>query len=176
MIETTRLRIRRFHLGDLGALHALRADPEVMRYIHIASQTREVIAERIANFVRDYEERGFAQWAVEDKSDGCLIGWCGFAFLEQTPEIEIGYGFAEDWWGKGVATEAARACLRYGFERLGFERVVAVAMPENTGSRRVMEKLGMTYVRDDFYWGTHVAYYELQRAGFDHGDHPYKLI
>jgi len=176
MIETARLHIRRFTLADIDTLAALRADKEVMRYIHTVPQTRDVVQKRIETFGIQYVERGFAQWAVEDKASNALIGWCGFSYLDDTPpDIEIGYGLGKLHWGKGFASEAARACLRYGFENLNFERVAAVAMPENSASRHVMEKCGLKYLRDSFHWGVDVAYYEIRREDFKPAAEPYKL-
>jgi len=77
--------------------------------------------------------------------DKKLIGWCGLAFLDKTEEIEIGYGIAKEYWGRGFTTEAATASIRYGFEEARLNRIVAVAMPENITSRRVMEKIGMKF-------------------------------
>lgn len=177
MIETARLIIRPFTLADLDALAALRADEEVMRYIHTVPQTREVVRERIARFTKQHDERGFAQWAVTDKETDALLGWCGMGYLDDTPpNIEIGYGLGVPHWGKGYATEAARACLRYGFEELNIPIIAAVALPENSASRHVMEKCGLKYLRDGFHWGVDVAYYEIRREDFVPADEPYKLI
>ncbi len=176
MLETSRLIIRRFAPDDLDTLAALRSDANVMRYIHTVPQTREAVEKRIEGFVQQYDERGFAQWAVNDKETHELIGWCGFSYLDDTPpNIEIGYGFDKTHWGKGYATEAARACLRYCFENLNFEKVAAVAMPENFASRHVMEKLNFTYLREAFHWGVDVVYYELKQADFKHENQFYKL-
>ncbi|MCP9495019.1 MAG: GNAT family N-acetyltransferase [Pyrinomonadaceae bacterium MAG19_C2-C3] len=177
MIETARLIIRRFAPADLDALATLRADEEVMRYIHTVPQTRDVVQKRIETFGVQYVERGFAQWAVTDKETGVLLGWCGLAYLDdKPPNIEIGYGFGIPHWGKGYATEAARACLRYGFEELNVPKIAAVAMPENSASRHVMEKCGLKYLRDSFHWGVDVVYYEIKREDFKPAAEPYKLL
>jgi RimJ/RimL family protein N-acetyltransferase len=81
-------------------------------------------------------------WAVVHKKHQKLIGHCGFKFLENTPEVQIGYLLLPSYWGRGLATEAASAALKYGFEVAKFGRVVAIAKPENIASRRVMEKVG----------------------------------
>ncbi len=176
MIETARLIIRRFAPPDLDALAALRADENVMRFIHTVPQTREAVRERIARMINQYDTLGFAQWAVTDKETDALLGWCGLGYLDdKPPNIEIGYGFGVPHWGKGYATEAARACLRYGFEELNIPIIAAVAMPENHASRHVMEKLGFDYLRDSFHWGVDVVYYELKREAFKRENHFYEL-
>jgi ribosomal-protein-alanine N-acetyltransferase len=86
--------------------------------------------------------------------------------LEDSGETEVGYGFDKPFWGQGYATEAAAAWLRYGFETAGLARIVAVAIPENTASRHVMEKLGMKYERDATHYGHECAFYAITREEF----------
>ncbi|HYE66345.1 MAG TPA: GNAT family N-acetyltransferase [Pyrinomonadaceae bacterium] len=175
-IETARLRLRGFTQDDLDDLLLIRSDPEVMRYIGTgAPATREQTQARINNHLAQWEQHGFGQWAVVHKGHGKLIGWCGLGFLERTPEVEIGYGFDKPYWGMGIASEAAAATLRYGFERLQLESIVAVAMPENIGSWRVMEKLGMKYVKRAHYYETDVLYYAISREEYRPGESPYIL-
>ncbi|HEV2705378.1 MAG TPA: GNAT family N-acetyltransferase [Pyrinomonadaceae bacterium] len=175
-LETERLRLRAFRPTDLDAFARLRADPEVMRYIGTGTpHTREQSLERMQANIARWRTNGFGHWAVVEKSSGELMGWCGLARLDETPEVEVGYGLARRFWGAGAATEAARASLRFGFEQLGLERIAAVAFPENTASRRVMEKLGMTYLRRAHYYGAELVYYALTRSRFRHADAPYVL-
>jgi ribosomal-protein-alanine N-acetyltransferase len=164
MIETERLVLRRFAPGDLDELARLRADPLVMRYI--GEQSREKVEQRLQYYIALYESHGFGMWAVIDKATQAMIGWCGLIFLDKTPEVEVGYGVARSYWGRGLMTEAARAALRFGFERAGLERIVAVAMPDNTASRRVMEKLGMRYEKNVQHYGHDVVYYAIGRDEF----------
>jgi RimJ/RimL family protein N-acetyltransferase len=173
MIETERLLLREFTLADLDELARLRSDPEVMRYI--GEQSKEKVSQRLAYYISHYESHGFGMWAVIDKERREMIGWCGLIFLDGTPEVEVGYGIARSHWGKGLMTEAARASLRYGFERAGLKRIVAVAMPENTASRRIMEKLGMRYEKNAFHYGHDLVYYAVEREDFDAGDSLYLL-
>ncbi|HEY0079957.1 MAG TPA: GNAT family N-acetyltransferase [Pyrinomonadaceae bacterium] len=166
-IETARLRLRPFREADLDALAAIRADPEVMRYIGAGlpqdRKTTRVFIEK--NSVR-WAARGLGLSAVEFKGRARLLGWCGLAPLEETEEVEVGYGFAREHWGQGLATEAARAALGYGFETLSLDKIAAVAYPENLASRRVMEKLGMKYRRPAFFYGVNVVYYDITRQEF----------
>jgi ribosomal-protein-alanine N-acetyltransferase len=175
-VETGRLLLRAFRPSDLEDFARIRADSDVMRYIGNGTpHTREQTMERMQANVARWRTNGFGHWAVVEKSTGELMGWCGLARLDETPEVEVGYGFARKFWGTGAATEAARASLRFGFEELGLEQIAAVAIPENTASRRVMEKLGMTYLRRAHYYGAEVVYYALTRAEFRHGDVTYVL-
>ncbi|WP_316787572.1 GNAT family N-acetyltransferase [Thermoleptolyngbya oregonensis] len=86
--------------------------------------------------------------------------------LDSTPEIEVGYVLDCPFWGRGLATEAARASLQFGFDTLGLERIVAIARPENHASQRVMQKLGMTYEKDAFYYNCAVVYWAIAREHF----------
>jgi RimJ/RimL family protein N-acetyltransferase len=173
MIETERLILRRFTPDDLDTLAELRSDPEVMRYI--GDQPRAKVEQRLQYYISHYDPHGFGMWAVILKGTGRMIGWCGLIYLDETPEVEVGYGVAKPFWGQGLMTEAARASLRYGFEHAGLERIVAVAMPENTASRRIMEKLGMHYEKNVFHYGHDLAYYAIGRDEFQAGDCFYLL-
>ena len=103
-------------------------------------------------------------WAVADKITGKLLGRCGLGFLDKTPEVELGYVFAKEYWGQGLATEASLATIKYGFEQVNLERIVAIAHAENLASRRVIEKVGMTYEKDAHYYNTDVVYYALTKG------------
>ena len=88
-----------------------------------------------------YKERGFCQWPLIHKADVALIGFCGF---ERTGDgSEIGWRLASEYWGQGLATEAAQAALDHGFQKLGFQRVIATVQSANRASIRVIEKLGI---------------------------------
>ena len=147
-IETERLLLRAFTPDDFEAFAAMRADAEVMRFIGQAGpRTREQAREWLEENERGWIETRFGIWAVVEKANGELAGWCGLARLDGTEEVEVGYGLGRRAWGRGLATEAARASLRYGFERLGLRRIVAVVYPANHASRHVVEKLGLRYVK-----------------------------
>jgi RimJ/RimL family protein N-acetyltransferase len=165
-IETARLRLRVPSLSDLDDLYLIRSDPDVMRFITGAPSTREETLAGLDKHLKRWEEHGFGQWVLNFKGEAALLGWCGLDFLDTTTEIEVGYGLAQEYWGLGIATEAAEASLRFGFEQLNLERIVAVAYPQNRGSWRVMEKLGMKYVREGFYYGADMVYYQILRQDF----------
>jgi ribosomal-protein-alanine N-acetyltransferase len=166
-LETDRLLLRPFTVDDLPALITLRADEEVSRYLGGAlMQSPEAITNRASFYLACHERNGYGIAMISQKSDGTVIGWGGLQPLEETGEIEVGYGFAKPFWGLGYATEMAAACLRYGFEQAGLARIVAVAVPENTASRHVMEKLGMKYEREALHYGQKCVFYAIMRAEF----------
>lgn len=157
-LDTERLRLRPATLDDLDAWHAISRDAEAAWYGEPQSSledSRTSLEKRI-----DHQDRhGFSLWAVELKDTGAVVGVAGLVHLQDGPEIEVGYRFLRNFWGSGYATEAARAALAFGFDELGLERIVAVTLPDNRASRRVMEKCGLTFVGVTVVYGrTHVKY------------------
>lgn len=164
-IETARLQLRQFVLEDLDELYRLYSNPDVMKYVGKGAKTKEETEAALVSTVEHYRH-GFGMWAVIHKADGKLLGRCGLCFLDRTPEVELGYVLDKLYWGRGLATEAARASLRYGFEVANLDRIVAIARPENVASRRVMEKVGMKYEKNAYFYNTDVAYYALPREAY----------
>src|ERR671932_56496 len=145
-IETSRLHLRPFSAADHDAIHAVYSDPEVMRYVgHGAHRTLADTTAALRSYADALAARGYAFVAVVERSTGAVIGDAGLHPLAgRGPDIELGYTLARSAWGRGYATELGRALLEYAFTRLDAPRVVAQVEPENTASRRVLEKLGMT--------------------------------
>ena len=161
-IDTERLILRRITREDLEALASINADPDVMKYIVDGRpQTLEQTLERVNAVIGHWERYGFGLCAVLDRATNDFVGFCGLQHLDNTPEIEVGYRLAKRFWGRGLATEAARASLEYGFERLGLDRIVAVVHPGNLASQRVVNKLGLTYEKDAHFYNTDVRYYAV---------------
>lgn len=144
ILETNRLLITTWDPQDWNALCSITSDPDVTKYI---GKGELWSAKRTEQFVKGQAENsdryGFCLWKIGYKPTGTLIGFCGLQHLGETREIEIGWWLAKAFWGKGLATEAARGVLRYGFETIGLQRIVAIAQPANLASIRVMEKIGM---------------------------------
>ncbi|MCA1815621.1 MAG: GNAT family N-acetyltransferase [Acidobacteria bacterium] len=167
IIETERLWIRPFTWDDLAETMRQRSNPDVVRYLGgTAKQTPEFVAERLRFYMDCRARYGFSASPAIRKSDGVFLGWGGLQPLEDSGEIEIGYGFDKPYWGQGYATELAAAWLRYGFETARLARIVAVADPANAGSRHVMEKLGMRYEKNEIHYGTDCVCYAISREEF----------
>jgi len=145
-LRTPRLLLRRWRAADREPFAALNADPRVVEHLG-RPLTRGESDAIIARLEAQFEERGFGLWAVEVPGRAPLIGMVGLstpAFEAPfTPCVEVGWRIAYEHWGEGYATEAARAALSFGFERLGLLEIVSFTVPANLRSRRVMEKLGM---------------------------------
>src|SRR5947209_15875503 len=173
-IETERLLLRRFRPDDLDELAKLFADPDVMRYVGNGQPIDRNEAERaLRSIINHWERHGFGRWAVVDKQSNEFIGFGGLRSLFDTPEVV--YHFSKENWGKGLATELARASLRFGFEDRGFDRIVAIAKPLNTASIHVMKKLGMHYQMHASYYGLEVIQYEIRREEFKPGNSVFRL-
>ncbi len=146
IIETDRLLMRPVTRDDLPVPLRFRADPEVSRYLGGPEMsTPEFVAKRLEFYLDCHRQHGFGMCALVSKSDNEMIGWSGLQPLEDSGQIEVGYGFDRPHWGKGYATEAARAVIDFGFRELGVHRIAAWCIAENAASARVMEKAGMTY-------------------------------
>ena len=105
--------------------------------------------------MKHWADYGFGMWMLRDAVSKAVIGRAILRHLdvEGVDEIEVGYGFMPEYWGRGLATEVARACVRVGFERLGVETLVAITTPENLASQHVMRKAGLVYERDILHSG-----------------------
>ena len=163
VLETERLKLEPWQPGHWLELKPIAQDPEVMRYISNGEHwPDERIREFVARQIACHEGRGFCMWRLLSKETGAMIGFCGLQPLAETPEIEIGWWLARAWWAKGLATEAAREAMKFGFERAGLERMVAIAQRENRASLHVMEKLGMSFERETTHRGIPVVLYAIR--------------
>ena len=145
-IETSRLRLREFVEGDWPAVLAYQSEPRYLRFYVWTERTEEDVRAFVARFVawQAAEPRLRFQLAVTLRDGGRLIGNCGIRLAKPGARTgDLGYEISPEFWGCGYATEAARAMVGFGFEELRLHRVWGECVPENSASRRVMEKLGM---------------------------------
>jgi RimJ/RimL family protein N-acetyltransferase len=153
-ITTDRLLLRRWREADRLPFQNMNADPRVMEFMPAPLSPAESDA-LIARIEAHFEHHGFGPFAVELPDEMTFAGFIGLSIpafdAPFMPAVEVGWRLAFDCWGRGLATEGARAVVSYGFEELGLDSVVSFTVPENLRSRRVMEKIGMTHdPRDDF--------------------------
>lgn len=165
ILETPRLILREFVPNDVDALAKVICDPETMKYYPV-SFDRTATVEWIERNRRRYQADGFGLWAMVLKGSGDLVGDCGLTRqdLNGMDEIEIGYHLRRDHWGKGLATEAARACRDYGFANLPVDRLISLIRPENLPSRRVAEKNGMKLAAEVMWRGLRHCVYAIERS------------
>ena len=150
IIETNRLLLRPFILKDIEASYEMNLDAEVSKYTGDGGiVSKEEIERRIIGDVfGDYKKYGFGRLAVTLKGQNKFIGFAGLKYLADRDEVDLGYRLMRKYWGKGLATEAAKACVNYGFESLELNKIIALVLPENTASIRVLEKLGFEYKKE----------------------------
>ncbi|TMP90135.1 MAG: GNAT family N-acetyltransferase [Verrucomicrobia bacterium] len=164
MIETPRLILRPFHEEDLDLLAPLMANPDFMRFslgVHSREQTAAFL-DKVINWQR----RGLpSQFAVIHCVDHRLIGYCGFLHqqVNATDEIEIAYRLDPDYWGRGLATEAAMAVRDHAFRNLKLTRVISLIHPDNLPSRRVAEKNGMKIEKKTVFRGLPTLVFVITR-------------
>ena len=173
-IETERLRLRMLRPEDLSDLISIVGDSQVMTYIGVAggiALSREEAEDALTKMIAFWKQHGFGRWAVINKSTNHMVGLCGLRLMDDIPELF--YAFAKDVWRVGLATESAKACLRYGFDELGFDRIVAACRHANAASIRVMEKIGMKYEKDIIYQGVDAVCYAMTRDMFVVDDSKY---
>jgi ribosomal-protein-alanine N-acetyltransferase len=149
MLVTKRLILRPFTLDDAEAWLPLISLPEIIRYTGdtpatTVDQARELLRTRP---LRDYAVHGYGRLAVIEKASSRLVGFSGFKYVADLREVDIGYRFLPDCWGKGYATESALALMEQGRRAHGFSRIVGTVHPDNPASGKVLEKLGLRYER-----------------------------
>jgi len=176
-LETARLKLRRWRDADRAPFAALNADPAVMEFFP-APQSREASDASIDAWQAQLESRGWSNWAVELVESGEFIGFVGLSVprraLPCSPCVEVGWRLARRFWGRGLASEAARAALGAGFERIGLAEIVSFTALGNLRSRAVMERIGMQDAHQDFeHPGVPEGHslrphclYRIDRAGF----------
>ena len=154
VLESERLLFRDHELSDLDAYCAMEADPEVRRYVGGAPRTREAAEERFRKGLHRPESDRMRMWATVYKPEGLYVGRCG-VYPNFTPsgpvegEGALGFYLARAYWGRGLATEAGRAFVNFGFNELGLSRIVTAVQVGNHASVRVLEKLGFALVRTE---------------------------
>lgn len=164
-LETARLRLRQWREEDVDALHAMTSDPEVQAHFP-ALNDREGAVKLYERLYELIDEKGWGFWAIEINEGKRFAGFCGIKEVNFdapfVPAVEVGWRFVREHWGQGYATESARAAVRFGFEELGLDEIVAFLLPGNRRSAAVCERLGMT--RDEAGDFDHPWFTEEQRA------------
>ncbi|MCC2545425.1 GNAT family N-acetyltransferase [Hymenobacter sp. BT175] len=167
--ETERLLLRELLPTDAPGMFELDSDPEVHRYLGNQPVTTIEQSEALIAFVRQqYIDNGMGRWAVVEKQTGEFIGWAGLKLVEgptngRTGYPDLGYRFIRRAWGRGYATEAARASLQYGFDVLRLPAIYAIADVQNQGSNHVLRKVGLRFIEEFDLGGVPHNWYELNR-------------
>lgn len=164
-IETSRLLLRPFTPGDLASLSLIFSDPAVVRHLGSGMPlSREETEYALRRIINHWERNGFGRWAAVYRPTGKLIGYGGLRNCEGTPELV--YLLDRPYWGMGLATEIAKASLKFGFEELQSESIIGMTKTGNVASQRVLEKVGMTFDRTANICEMEVVCYSLSRATY----------
>jgi len=176
VIETERLLLRIYKPEELETVYKMLSDKDVTRFYPPGFRiTREDVLSSLPRRIKRWRERGFAHLGVFEKENENLIGYCGLQFFDNTPEVEIYYGFFKDFWGKGFATEAAKAMLRFGFEETSLDKIVAGTHPDNIASQKVLTNIGLNkhevlrrfYNIDSVYFSIFREDYQTDASKYD---------
>lgn len=174
-LETERLILRELQESDLKGIFELDSNPEVHKYLGKKPITTYQQAEAIIAFIKQqYEQRGIGRFACIEKTSGDFIGWSGLKLNQGEKEelngftnfIDIGYRLIPKFWGKGYASEAAFACLDFGFKEMNYDIVYGAAETENIGSNKILQKIGLRYVNDFVFEGHEAKWYELKKSDY----------
>ncbi len=173
MLTTPRMTLRPFQPTDAPVLFTWVSDPEVMRFMPTGhDDALEQTMARMQRYMTYQEQYGFSRWLIFDRATQTPIGDAGLLYMAEGDEIELGYRLAKPWWGQGRATEVAAAWLDYAFGPLNLPAIVAFAEPANRASLRVMEKLGMQFLRQATLFGKVELIYGIQRPLREVGKDP----
>ncbi|MEP6900148.1 MAG: GNAT family N-acetyltransferase [Actinomycetota bacterium] len=175
-IETERLLLRTYKSDEMERVYELSSDRDVTRHFppYFKLDKEDVLASLPRRLYR-WKTQGFGQLGVFDKYSENLIGYSGFQYLDNTEIVEIYYGFFKMHWGKGFATEAARALLRFGFEQVKLSRIAAVTHPENIQSQKVLQKIGFKNGKLTEFYNVKAVYFELKVEEFEPFEEFYNL-
>lgn len=170
-VHTERLYLRRITDDDADELLRLFGDPVATRFLH-GTRDREEVLEWIGEVNMRYRRDGFSFYACIEKARHVLVGYCGLVLqkdVDGRDEKEVGYGLIRKYWSRGYAAEAAVACRDYGFETLGFDRVISLVRPENHASGKVARRNGMVVEKTVMRWGFLHHVYAVFNPGLSNG-------
>jgi RimJ/RimL family protein N-acetyltransferase len=164
ILETDRLLLREFVMDDVKEFFRMVSDSDVTRFTGDDCQTLEEASKRLEDGpFQDYRKHGYGRWAAVYKPTGTVIGFAGLKYMDDVGEVDLGFRFFKEHWGKGLATEASRAIVAYGFGTHQLKRIIGMADIENKASIRVLEKVGFTFERFTTFRDHEVAWYAIER-------------
>ena len=149
VLETERLFLRQFSLKDVDFILTLLNEPSFLRYIGDKKVRNLDDAEQyiLNGPIASYKQNGFGLYLVELKESGASIGMCGLLKREELPDVDIGFAFLPDYWGRGLAFEAATAVMKYAEQTLKLKRIAAITSPDNDASIKLLQRIGFTFER-----------------------------
>ncbi len=166
-IETERLLLRPLHDGDWHGLQRTYGDPEVMTWIGTAAHDLASTAAAVGRMSMHWRLLGYGMFAVQERASGEMVGRVGLMLHPDWPldgpKVEVGWTFQRSAWGRGYATEGAKASLAYGFDVLDLPQIFSMTRPDNVRSRAVMERCGLTQRGEIDFHGWRQVHYAIDR-------------
>ena len=164
IIHLDRLTMEPLQLFDLDSLAAIWSDPEVTKFLPSRGVAipREKVEKALASFVEHWQQQGYGIWKIVKDETDKMVGYCGLRYLEELNEVELLYGLAKEYWGQRIATKATKASVKYGFDEANLDRIIALALPENEASKKVIEKTGFKYEKQIHIFNLDGLYYSLE--------------
>ncbi len=165
ILQIDGLTMEPLQLSDLDSLARIWSDPEVTRFLPSRGNPipKEKVEKALASFVEHWQEQEYGIWKiVEDETDK-MVGYCGLRYLDELNEVELVYGLSKEYWGRGIATKAAKASVLYGFDVANLDRIIAMALPDNEPSKKVIEKAGLKYEKQIHIFNLDGLYYSIER-------------
>jgi ribosomal-protein-alanine N-acetyltransferase len=167
-LDTPNLFLRPWKLEDADTWFNILQEEGILRYF--PKQTppdREKAEPYINHHLTHWRMRGYGHWAVVTRENSQVVGWCGLEYLPELNETELAYLLSKQVWGRGYATEAAKATVRFGFGSTGLKNIIGLVHPENLGSVRVLKKCGLTYTDRITLWGMDMSRYQINRSTYE---------
>ena len=166
IIQIDRYTMRPLDNSDLDALSAIWADAEVTRFLPSCGLpiSRANVEKSVESFIHHWEMQKYGIWAIVENFSTQMVGYCGLRYLNELDETEVLYGLAKAYWGKGIASQALKASISYGFDMTNLDKIIAMVLPENKASIRVIEKADLHYEKQIHIFGLDVLYYSLSRS------------
>lgn len=163
-LRTARLTLRPLLESDAKVLHRIYQSEGVLRYFpNPIPPSFDKLQKFIEGQLKHWKQHGYGNWGILPEGSDKIIGWVGLQYLPELDETEVGFLLDRPFWGKGFATETARASIHFGFEQLKLDHIIALVHPENQASIRVIEKCGMEYQNILPLWGMHLNRYRTMR-------------
>lgn len=153
--------LREFKPEDAREIFELNKDTEVIKYTGDPAFESVEEAEKFLRAYDQYKKYKMGRWAVIEKDSGCFLGWCGLRYDPEAKEANLGFRLFQKFWNQGFATEAARASLKYGFEKLGLKYIIGRSVEDNKASVKVLEKLGMRFLTSFDFEGSPGVIYKI---------------
>jgi RimJ/RimL family protein N-acetyltransferase len=169
-IHTQQLSLVPLQPADAIILHQIYQSEGILRYF---PNPQPPPLEKVERFITSQQEHWekfrYGNWGILPDGETLIVGWAGLQFLPELNETEIGFLLDRPFWGRGLATEAARASLKFGFDHFNLAHIIALVHPENIASRRVIEKCGLDYVETISLWGIEFMRHHIERTKFHDG-------